>query len=298
MHTPPAPSYNPCDELTAIAVRLKGYMGDLAAHAQGCLIPEPQDETHPSLPNRLTQTMEHQARERLITHVRRMEYILRCFILWLATQLMDRAREDSLFHQRLMNAFPKRPPQPYLPEAAPPPDAPHRLPNLDRPLIRRQQAELEALLSGKVQISAFSVTTPLFETRNKRRRRRHKARKFRPDAIAPVDARALLARLARLPRLLKRADQMAERIAHKALKAEQAEISPRPLLYFEPLRNWLPPEALWHSAQDAERKDLNALHLKAYTALSKLDVFSEAPVRDLPGFRLFRPPDPPQIRSV
>ena len=82
-------------------------------------------------------------------------------------------------------------------------------------LLWRHELDRRKEMAKTLPIGGFSVTTPVIESTRRSRRRR--GRKLRADVLRQVDARHLVARLLRLPRILARADQMAERLARKAL---------------------------------------------------------------------------------
>lgn len=72
------------------------------------------------------------------------------------------------------------------------------------------------MAAGRVRIGGFSVTTP-HNLPEHRRRRKRRVQRLRTDPLLEIDVPKLYARIARLPRVLKRADKMAERLARKAL---------------------------------------------------------------------------------
>ncbi|MFC6199060.1 hypothetical protein, partial [Ponticaulis profundi] len=75
---------------TEIATRLAGFMARIAGYAEDALEPEEDPARRPS-------HMMLGAKNTLILQVRRMEYTLRCFILWLAAELLQRAKDEPGF---------------------------------------------------------------------------------------------------------------------------------------------------------------------------------------------------------
>ena len=162
--------------------------------------------------------VQHRYSKTLLTHIRRVEYQLRCFILWLSGILIEKAQDNPDFLTSLFNdprASAKA--QAVEPEARNKAEQsggrPDQIPNL----IWKQELELRRLTAKTYPIGGFTVTTPVIE--NKRRRSRRRVRRLRRDPLELMDAGYLLARMARLPRILKRADLMAERLARRALLA-------------------------------------------------------------------------------
>ena len=302
-----------------IVARLAGFMARIAGYAEDAL--EPEDE-----PSRRPSHMMLGAKNTLILQVRRMEYTLRCFILWLAAELLQRAQDEPGFADGL--TLKPRVSRPAHPDDPPP----------NTWMIEQDQALRDAL-SDRVRLNSFSIATPCPNGAAGKARHWRARYRYLPDAREIVDAGAVLARLVRLPKLLQRADKMAERLAARVLHmggsgsriftdansgmthsleralcepsgsreqskklleraSSQAQKTPIPQLYFEPLIHWLPPDELWRNcADEVERDDLNTLHYRARSALVALGVFPEAEPPDLPEFGRFKPPDPPQIRS-
>ncbi|MDF1681754.1 hypothetical protein [Ponticaulis sp.] len=244
----------------------------------------------------MTTTVHMQLRykQRFLTHIRRVEYTLRCYILWLAAQLIERG---------------------FVP-SAPPERKSHPVPEQELTgLIRQQELELRRLTSETPRIGGFSVTTPDFSHSGKGSERRGLS--FTPDPLSVVPIADLMARMARLPRALKRADLMAERLVWRALNCHPeaprtitsdragaaspiqrirlagAQKSKRQPLFYKPFENWLPPEDLWASSEDEEeRGDLNYLHHLAREGLNATGYGIPPPGADdtLPKLTYFQPP--------
>lgn len=283
--------------LAPFAERLSGFIAGLHTLFDTHLVPgrhpssfrafHPHHSFHGDPPQ-----MEHRCAQALHTHVRRLEYMLRAFILWMAGMLVEQAQSDALLAQRLASCAPRRQSHTPLPDEDAPPDW----------LVKEDQIQKDEAL-GRVSLPSFSITTPNGLSRASKSSRRRPA--LRPDPLALIDVPELYARLARLPRILARADDMAERLARKALalpepastEPDAPALSP---LYFQPLSEWLPPEALYYSTEDeTEQADINALHYRAYAVLERLGLRgAEKAAPALPGFRAFKPPDPPVIRSL
>ena len=136
--------------------------------------------------------------DRFLLHVKRLEHQMRCFILFLAAQLIER----GLVKPAPLSLFRRGEPDPSGPSAH----------------VRRKDREMRRLASGKVRLSPFSITTPVIEGARRRGRRAVKSiYKLMPCSIEPIDARYLLARYGRLSATLLRADVLAERLAGRAL---------------------------------------------------------------------------------
>ncbi|HBH89384.1 MAG TPA: hypothetical protein DDY27_05740 [Hyphomonadaceae bacterium] len=253
-----------------------------------------------------TPHMQLRYRQRFLTHIRRVEYTLRCYILWLAAQLIERG---------------------FVPNA-PPERKSHPAPEQELTgLISKQELELRRLTSETPRIGGFSVTTPDFSRSRKGSERR--ALIFTPDPLSVVPIADLMARMARLPRVLKRADLMAERLVWRAMSCHPGkstdlsgtqknktgfqilgpcshdrprsvfgwdDIVPRskhPPLFYKPFENWLPPEELWASSEnEEERGDLNYLHHLAREGLNATGFGIPPPGADdtLPKLTYFQPP--------
>ena len=223
--------------------------------------------------------MELRLRERLRAQIRHVEYALRCYILWLAAQLISRGVSLPAPMRRCTTSTP------YDPEA---PSA--YLCKLDRQL-RSDEAEIPPA-------TGFTVVFPDTpgNTRSKGRASRYR---LQPDPLMLVEAAPLLARLNALPNILKRADLMAERLASKALHSEASQANAKTLqpLSFPPLGHWMPPEAIYEAAgDDAERSDLNRLHFLASSALDEAGFGVPPPDGSpLPALTRFQPPSIRQI---
>ena len=123
---------------------------------------------------------------------------MRCFILFLAAQLIER----GLVKPQPLALYRRGEPDPSGPSA----------------WVRREDRALRRGLTNRVQLSPFSITTPVFERRGRWRKPRVKSiYKLLPSSVQPVDARHLLARYGRLSSVLLRADTLAERLAGRAL---------------------------------------------------------------------------------
>lgn len=238
--------------------------------------------------------MQLRYKQRFLTHIRRVEYTLRCYILWLAAQLIERG---------------------FVP-STPPERKSHPAPRQDLSgLIRKQELELRRLTSETPRIGGFSVTSP--DISNSRKGGERRGLSFTPDSLSVVPIADLMARMARLPRVLKRADLMAERLVWKALSCHPEaprtitsdragaaspiqriglageQKSKRQPLFYKPFENWLPPEDLWASSEDEEeRGDLNYLHHLAREGLNATGYGIPPPGADdtLPKLTYFQPP--------
>ncbi len=180
-YTPP--SRAPAD----IAARLEAYIARHERHARDHV-----DETDD------TPKIQRGFMDGLLLHIRRLEHQMRCFILFLAAELIER----SLVKPQPLTLRPRGDADPTGPSI----------------IIRRQDRELRLALSGKVRLSPFSITTPVIEGKTRRKSGGGKRPyKLMPDRFEPVDARHLLARYGRLSRVLLGADVLAERLAGRAL---------------------------------------------------------------------------------
>ncbi|MAI90881.1 hypothetical protein [Ponticaulis sp.] len=180
-YTPP--SRAPAD----IAARLEAY---IARHER--LARDHVDDTSD------TPKIQRGFMDGLFLHIRRLEHQMRCFILFLAAELIAR----GLVKPQPLALRPRREADPAAPSAE----------------IRREDRQLRLALSGQVRLNTFSITTPVVE--GKPGRKPHRGKRpytLMPDRLQPVDARHLLARYGRLSRVLLRADLLAERLAGRAL---------------------------------------------------------------------------------
>lgn len=238
--------------------------------------------------------MQLRYKQRFLTHIRRVEYTLRCYILWLAAQLIERG---------------------FVP-SAPPERKSHPAPEQELTgLIRKQELELRRLTSETQRIGGFSVTTP--DISNSRKGSERRGLSFTPDPLSVVPIADLMARMARLPHVLKRADMIAERLVWKALNCHREaprtitsdragsaspiqriglageQKSKRQPFFYKPFENWLPPEILWASSEDEEeRGDLNYLHHLAREGLNATGFGIPPPGADdaFPKLTYFQPP--------
>ncbi len=261
-------------------------------HSEGADSPSPWRGNAVEQTN--TPHMKLRYKQRFLTHIRRVEYTLRCYILWLAAQLIERG---------------------FVP-SAPPERQSHPAPEQELTgLIRKQELELRRLTSETPRIGGFSVTTPDFS--NSRKASERRGLSFTPDPLSVVPINDLIARMARLPRVLKRADLMAERLVWKALNCHPEaprtitsdragaaspiqriglageQKSKKQPLFYKPFENWLPPEDLWASSEDEkERGDLNYLHHLAREGLNATGFGIPPPGADdaLPRLTHFQPP--------
>ncbi|MDF1680927.1 hypothetical protein [Ponticaulis sp.] len=295
-YTPP--SRAPAD----IAARLETYIARHERHARDHV-----DDTKD------TPKIQRGFMDGLLLHIRRLEHQMRCFILFLAAELIER----GLVKPQSLNLRPRGEADPAGPSI----------------IIRRQDRELRVALSGKVRLSPFSITTPVIEGKSRRKSRGGKRPyTLMPDRFEPVDARYLLARYGRLSRVLLRADVLAERLAGRALTVKMSsraqcsaercladtgpETAPALVsgpgsalhnsvmqsvrddnnpLYLSSLHSVLAPEELWASADklEDERGDLTSLHLMASEGLGAAGFPpGPDPRLRLPEFDRWKPPRP------
>ncbi|MDF1680299.1 hypothetical protein [Ponticaulis sp.] len=227
MHEAPA-SLPDMNSPSVMAGRLRRNFGGVEAYADGYL----EFECEASRPTDKPRHMQRRYYETLLTHIRRAEYQLRCFILWLAAILIEKAQANPEFFNAvigtpqvnslehgLCNPNGLRDQTKMLQAQAVEPkakiEAEHNHNNQPTGLAWQQELELRRLTAKTPPIGGFTVTTPVFET-GKRGSTRVRVKAFRPDPLSIVDASYLIARMARLPRILARADQIAERLARRA----------------------------------------------------------------------------------
>ena len=307
-------SYEPRE----IARRLKDYIAGAHHSAEGdCEAPPEGVQTRRPYMQRRFMTEG-------LTHVKRLEYLLRCFILFLTAELIALGRFTPVKSRSRKNA-----PQ-------------------EKRLTEREDEALRDQLRDLPRLPAFSVLTPLIEARGRKSRGNSRRYTFLPDRLQLVEAGHLFARLKRLSHVLEHADRFALNLARRvvvelpsppsggrglggaeivndfpikggevgAFKHANAkpdtthspssqtllpegEGPPHPL-YFAPLANFCPPEELWASAAtQAERKDVNFIH---YLASAKLEEIGYGirpdPYAGLPDLSCLDPPPPPKIRSL
>ncbi|WP_033232290.1 hypothetical protein [Ponticaulis koreensis] len=324
-------SYGPCD----IAQRLKAYICRAASLAEDHFEEPAQSATHREAPDLVrgeaggqtentqnvgysegasspervlcdpggsreqTKMIQHRYHTAMMEHVKRLEYVLRCFILFLAGELIALGRVTA--------SVPRTRAKPA-----------------EKSLVQKQDETLRDQLRDLPRLNSFSVLTPVIEGKG-RGRSCARSYTFLPDSLRLVDAGHLLARFNRLSSVLTRVDRMAMSLAARALRPplplgrgaggegmENARVSPSSQtllpegegltnpLYFEPLAHFCPPEDLWASAHDeVERRDVNFIH---YMAAAKLEEIGYGirpdPYAGLPDLSCVDPPDPPRVRSL
>ncbi|MDF1679729.1 hypothetical protein [Ponticaulis sp.] len=266
-----------------------------------------------------TKMIQHCYHTAMMEHVKRLEYVLRCFILFLAGELIALGRVTA--------------------------SAPRtRAKPAEKSLVQKQDETLRDQLRDLPRLNSFSVLTPVVEGKG-RGRSYKRSYTFLPDSLRLVDAGHLLARFNRLSSVLTRVDKMAMSLAARALRpslipvsspervpceptgsreqieragGQTGEASPERVLcgptgsreqnkhelpnplYYEPLAHFCPPEDLWASAHDeVERRDVNFIH---YMAAAKLEEIGYGirpdPYAGLPDLSCVDPPDPPRVRSL
>ena len=337
----------------ALARRVKGYIGALASLAQRFL------HHHQDPADRTPRTqMELGRTQTLRTHIQRLEYQLRCYILWLAAQMLERGATEPGYLDTLPSYTSNPQAQPSRGTALSPfhvceqqtetdkntlspfyvcaqqtrttenalspfPVCGTQTETTQNSIIHQQELELRRLTAKTPSIGGFQVIPAYPDTRSKHANRK---RGFTRDPLLLVDARALLARLNRLPRILKRADGYAVKLVLSTVSdpppappfqggEQTARVAPPPLtkgrypkgggdqtfpLYIPPFIHWLPPDALWSSAEDeTERADVNLLHYLASSALIRA---GHGPPEEtnsgLPHLTALDPLPPPQIRLL
>lgn len=307
-------SYEPRE----IARRLKGYIAGAHHSAEGdCEAPPEGVQTRRPY-------MQRRFMSDGLTHVKRLEYLLRCFILFLTAELIALGRFTPAKSRSRQNA-----PQ-------------------EKRLAEREDEALRDQLRDLPRLPAFSVLTPVIEARGRKSRRSTHRYTFLPDRLQLVEAGHPFARLKRLSHVLEHADRFALTLARrvvvelpsppsggrglrgseivhdfpikgdevgqlKRLKAKPvSNLSPSSQtllpegegltnpLYFEPLAHFCPPEDLWASAHDeVERRDVNFIH---YMAAAKLEEIGYGirpdPYAGLPDLSCVDPPDPPRVRCL
>ena len=319
--------YEPRD----IAQRLKAYICRAASlaedHFEMPLIPaqagispsydDPDSRLRGNERDKARPQIQHRYHTAMMEHVKRLEYVLRCFILFLAGELIALGRVTA--------SVPRTRAKPA-----------------EKSLFQKQDETLRDQLRDLPRLNSFSVLTPVIEGKG-RGRSCARSYTFLPDSLRLVDAGHLMARFKRLSSVLTRVDKMAMSLAARALRSslipvsspervpcepagsreqiEQAggqtgEGSPERVLcdpigsreqdkhelpnpfFFEPLAHFCPPEDLWASAHDeVERRDVNFIH---YMAAAKLEEIGYGirpdPYAGLPDLSCVDPPDPPRVR--
>lgn len=261
------PSAAPLD----VAQRLKGYIDRAARLAE-----DEREHPDPQQPH-ARPTMMYGLVQDMMSQVLRLEYQLRCFILFLAAELIA------------------------LGELAAPPDRRPRKTDSGKSLIQLQDEALRDALAPLPRLARFSVLTPLIHASGSKRRR-SRAYRLLTDRLEVVDAGHVFARLKRLAHVLSRADRFAMSLACRAVAADPNPADERIChpLWFEPLACFLPPECHWQSAPDeAEQADVNFIH---YLAQSRLEAagfgIRPDPYAGLPDLACLDPPPPPQLRTL
>ncbi len=209
MHDAPA-SFPDKNSPGVMAGRLRRNLGGVEAYADGHL----EFESEAPRPTDKPRHMQHRYYETLLTHIRRAEYQLRCFILWLAAILIEKAQANPELYRSLFSK-PQASAQAQAVEPQARNEAERNHNNQPTGLAWQQELELRRLTAETPPMGGFTVTTPVFEG-GKRHSTHARIKAFRPDPLSIVDASYLIARMARLPRILARADQIAERLARRA----------------------------------------------------------------------------------
>ena len=146
-HTPShdrASAYTPPSRAPAdIAARLEAYIARHERHARDHV-----DDTGD------TPKIQRGFMDGLFLHIRRLEHQMRCFILFLAAELIAR----GLVKPQPLALRPRREADPAAPSAE----------------IRREDRQLRLALSGQVRLNTFSITTPVVEGKPGRKPRKKK----------------------------------------------------------------------------------------------------------------------------
>ena len=264
------------DTPESISARMKGHVGRLFVILEDHILPNPV-ETYLEPWTRMHAVYAKQLR----THVLRVEYCLRCFILFLCERLL--ATEDG------------------RKAALTPRETPFRMPPQKRPYDPLIILEGDDKPPAKGRFSMLSA-----EPKSARKHYRHYY-PFKPLDWAEIDISKLIARLNRLPAALKNVDRYAARLAQSlmngdyALSEDEARTPSVSMLdwenvalpgkvgtgfpsgrattqssrastycpvFFRQLDTWHPPPELSEFTLDDERADLQILHLHAGDALS------------------------------
>ena len=216
-------SYTPLSsEPIDLAQRLRGYIEGLVCSADRdkedppwlveqaktnyTHLPEHEAiETHRKK-MRLRPHMQRRLIKATLNHVLRLEYHLRCFILFLTAQIIELGRAVE-------------PPEP-------------RAPGEPRGLTyaQRQDQEMRENQRELPRLNAFKVLTPVIEGEGKRKRpRRSRPYHMLPDDLKVIDAGHVFARLKRLEYVLANADKFAMSLACRAVMAVPQLAPPPPL---------------------------------------------------------------------
>ncbi|HBH88915.1 MAG: hypothetical protein CMK04_08965 [Ponticaulis sp.] len=179
-------SYEPRE----IAHRLKGYIAGAHHSAEGDreAPPEGVQTTRPYMQRRFMSDG--------LTHVKRLEYLLRCFILFLTAELIALGRFTPAKPRKSQNA-----PQ-------------------EKRLAEREDEALRDQLRDLPRLPAFSVLTPVIEARGRKSRRSTRRYTFLPDRLQVVEAGHLFARLKRLSHVLEHADRFALNLARRVVLSD------------------------------------------------------------------------------
>ena len=252
--------------------------------------------------------MQRRIIQATLQHVLRLEYHLRCFILFLTAQIIELGRAGE-------PPEPREPPQPR-----------------DYALARKGDQELRDAGRDLPRINSFKVLTPVLEGKAQRRRGRGpRPYLMLPDSLKVIDAGHVFARIRRLEHVLANADKFAMSLAKRAVQKLPSppsggrgaggevgvttnSVSPSsqtllpegeglPILhplYFAPLANFCPPAEHYDSAPDIQQKrDFNLIHFLASSRLEQIGLgVRPDPYRGLPDLSCLDPPKPPQIRSL